>query len=94
MSEDKIVYGERLEHSIYFIRGHRVMLSTDLARLYEVESKVLIQAVKRNVKRFPADFMFVLESQDVACLRSQIVTLDNGQNRRRGRYSKYPSYAL
>jgi len=48
---------EGFENRIYLIRGHKVMLSTDLAQLYEVPAKVLVQAVKRNVERFPADFM-------------------------------------
>ena len=53
------------------------MLSTDLARLYQVEPRALIQAVKRNIKRFPSDFMFVLKPQEVTCSRSQIVILND-----------------
>jgi hypothetical protein len=49
---------ERIEQSIYLIRGEKVMLDQDLASLYGVETRVLVQAVKRNVERFPADFMF------------------------------------
>jgi hypothetical protein len=65
---------ERVVRRIFMLRGHRVMLSTDLAELYEVPTKVLVQAVKRNVSRFPDDFMFRLGPQEVASLRSQIVT--------------------
>ena len=49
---------EKIERKIYLIRGEKVMLSSDLAELYGVEPKVLIQAVKRNIERFPEDFMF------------------------------------
>jgi len=56
------------------LREQRVMLDADLAELYEVETRVLVQAVKRNLERFPKDFMFQLENQDLAVLRSQSVT--------------------
>jgi hypothetical protein len=79
-----------VDQIIYTIRGHRVMLSPDLARLYEVPPKVLIQAVKRNIERFPSDFMFLLTTQEAASLRSQIVTLKPG----RGRHQKYRPYAF
>ena len=59
---------------IHTIRGVKVMLDRDLAELYEVETKVLKQAVRRNAKRFPPDFMFELTYQEVTNLRSQIVT--------------------
>jgi hypothetical protein len=59
---------------IHNIRGQRVMLDRDLAGLYGVETKVLKQAVRRNIKRFPVDFMFDLSKQEVINLRSQIVT--------------------
>lgn len=71
-------------------RGHKVMLDTDLAALYDVPVKALNQAVKRNLDRFPADFMFQLSPREVARLRSQIVTLDTGP----GRHAKYPPYAF
>jgi len=58
---------------VYTIRGVEVMLDFDLAELYGVETKVLVQAVKRNLERFPADFMFQLDNQEVANLRSQFV---------------------
>ncbi len=69
-----LIPAEVIERKIYLIRGHKVMLDSDLAELYGVATKVLLQAVKRNLKRFPEDFMFLLKYQDVAALRSQIVT--------------------
>ncbi len=67
---------ECIERKILFLRGQKVMLSRDLASLYEVEPKVLIQAVKRNIERFPEDFMFQLTNHEVSILKSQIVTLN------------------
>ncbi len=64
----------KIQNLIYVIRGQRVMLDSDLARLYEVETKVLNQAVKRNVERFPEDFMFQLSKEEYEFLRSQFVT--------------------
>ena len=66
---------EVIKHRIYEVRGLRVMLDRDLAELYGVETKVLNQAVKRNIERFPEDFMFKLNKNEWAFLRSQIVTL-------------------
>jgi len=77
-----IVPIEAIERKIYWIRGQKVMLSTDLAELYEVEPKVLLQAVKRNIDRFPEDFMFQLEYQEVVNLKSQFVTSSWGGARR------------
>src|SRR5207249_10373362 len=74
----------------YLIRGHKVMRDADLAELYRVETKVFNQAVRRNLKRFPQDFMFRLSKEESSFLRSQIVTLEKG----RGRYSKYPPLAF
>ena len=65
---------ETIEAMIYTIRGHRVMLDSDLAKLYGVVTKVLNQTVKRNLKRFPNDFMFKLTSDEYLFLKSQIVT--------------------
>jgi phage regulator Rha-like protein len=65
---------EKIEKMIYVIRGRKVMLDSDLAELYGVETKVLNQAVKRNAERFPSDFMFCLSLQEVTNLRSQNVT--------------------
>ena len=70
-----------IQNLIYEIRGKKVMLDFDLARLYQVETKVLKQAVRRNIRRFPPDFMFELENKDVANLRSQIVTSSWGGRR-------------
>lgn len=64
----------QIENLIYLIRGERVMLDHDLAELYQVETKALIQAVQRNRSRFPDDFMFQLSFQEFTALRSQIVT--------------------
>ncbi len=58
-----LILSERIEKRIFFLRGQRVMLSMDLAELYGVEPRVLVQAVKRNIERFPADFMFQLNLQ-------------------------------
>jgi len=65
------------------------MLDHDLAKLYGIETKVLIQAVKRNINRFPEDFMFQLDKTEFHFLRSQIVTLEG-----RGNYPKYLPYAF
>jgi len=74
MSKDKsLVPPERIERSILLIRGHKVMLSTDLAELYQVEARALVQAVKRNIARFPQDFMFQLTKEEFSNLKSQIV---------------------
>ena len=94
---------ERIESCIFLIRGAKVMLSTHLAELYDVEPKALVQAVKRNLKRFPEDFMFrltweeanllksqsvILPEQSELALRSQFVTL------KRGKHMKYLPYAF
>ena len=72
---------ERIEHRILTLRGERVMLDGDLAKLYGVPTKVLKQAVKRNLERFPADFMVELNQEEVEALsRSQSVTMKQGGN--------------
>lgn len=81
---------EIIEKHIISMRGQKVILSTDLAELYGVEPKVLIQAVKRNIKRFPEDFMFQLTQDEGRILRSQFVTLKKG----RGQHAKYLAYAF
>jgi hypothetical protein len=78
MLDDRMALVVQVEKSIYSIRGHRVMLSSDLADLYGVEHRALVQAVKRNPERFPADFLFVLENQELAILRSQSVISSTG----------------
>ena len=69
MSEDLII----VQNLIYEIRGQKVMLDFDLARLYQVSTGVLNQAVKRNIERFPADFMFRLTGEEVQNMMSQFV---------------------
>ena len=80
---DSVVPVELVERKIYLIRGHKVMLDSDLAELYEAKTKALIQAVKRNIGRFPLDFMFQLNNQEVITLRSQFVTSKSGKGGRR-----------
>jgi hypothetical protein len=82
-----IIPVEVIERKIYLIRGEKVMLSSDLAELYGVEPKVLIQAVKRNIERFPEDFMFQLSNQEFTNLKSQIVTSSWGGIRRANPYA-------
>ena len=89
-SEKSLIPVDRIEKAILFMRGQKVMLDADLAELYGVETRVLVQAVKRNLDRFPNDFMFQLSTEEVDALRSQIVTLKGG----RGQHSKYPPYAF
>jgi len=85
-----IIPVERIASRIYIIRGHKVMLDADLAALYAVSTKVFNQAVRRNLDRFPKDFMFQLTQEEATSLRSQIVTLEKG----RGRYPKYAPLAF
>ena len=82
-----VIQQEAIEGKIYMIRGHKVMLSTDLAELYEVEPRVLVQAVKRNIDRFPSDFMFQLNEVEFENLKSQIVTSSWGGLRRANPYA-------
>jgi hypothetical protein len=72
---------ERIERSILLIRGQKVMLDHDLAQLYQVETRALLQAVKRNFDRFPQDFMFQLTREEYRDLRSQLVTSSWGGRR-------------
>jgi len=95
---------ERILLAIHVVRGYRVMLDADLAALYGVETKALNQAVKRNIARFPSDFMFRLTAEEAAASRSQLVTLnsapeapDENKARRaipRGANVKYLPYAF
>lgn len=94
---------ERIEKRILFLRGHKVMLSIDLAELYNVEPRVLVQAVKRNIERFPEDFMFQLTWDEVSLLKSQIVILKDTTSPcsrsqfvtlKRGYNIKYSPYAF
>lgn len=70
-----------IENKIYEIRGQKVMLDFDLASMYEVETKVFKQSVKRNINRLPPDFMFILSQKEFQVLRSQIVTSKRGGTR-------------
>jgi hypothetical protein len=79
---------EHIERAICLIRGEKVILDADLASLYGVETRVLVQAVKRNLKRFPPDFMFQLTREEFNLLRSQTVTSRGWGGRR------YPPYAF
>ncbi len=85
MSDNSLLSEEAISNKIYFIRNQKVMLDSDLALLYGIETRVLKQAVKRNISRFPEDFMFELSKIEYDSLRSQIVTLKNG----RGQHQKY-----
>ena len=78
---------QRIESRIFLLRGQKVMLSMDLADLYEVEVRTLVQAVKRNQERFPPDFMFQLNADEVANLKSQIVISSWGGARRAHPYA-------
>jgi phage regulator Rha-like protein len=78
---------EKITSKIYLIRKEKVMLDSDLADLYGVETKVLVQAIKRNIDRFPKDFMFQLTADQYKILRSQFVTSNWGGRR-------YPPYVF
>lgn len=98
-NRDQLVVVDNIESLIKVIRGQQVMLDKDLAMLYGVEAKVLNQAVKRNVERFPDDFRFQLTKEE--CLRSQIVTLKNNPDEmeaaassKRGKHTKYLPYVF
>ena len=75
ITNQSLVPLERIDRSILLIRGQKVMLDRDLAELYGIEIRTLIQAVKRNINRFPGDFMFQLITTEWKFLRSQSVTL-------------------
>ena len=81
---------EHIKNSILEIRGKKVMLDLDLAKIYEVETRALKQAVRRNLDRFPEDFMFQLTKEEWSILRSQIVTLEVGK----GNHPKFLPFAF
>jgi hypothetical protein len=81
---------EHITQSILVLRGQKVLLDAELADLYGVEIRVLVQAVKRNRARFPEDFMFQLSAAEWAALRSQVVILKSG----RGQHRKYLPYVF
>ena len=84
-----VVLAERIENRIFLLRGEKVMFDFHLAELYGVETKVLLQAVQRNIGRFPDDFMFRIDHQEFATLRSQIVTSKPGRGG-----TRYAPYAF
>lgn len=77
MAEKSLVTVEQITEKIYLIRGSKVMIDRDLADLYKVKRKNLKQSVRRNISRFPEDFMFKLSKEEFATLRSQIVASDS-----------------
>lgn len=79
-----------IQTKIYEVRGQKVMLDYDLAELYEVETKRLKEAIRRNSRRFPGDFMFELTREEYNVLRTQFASLESGK----GKYSKYLPYAF
>jgi hypothetical protein len=79
-----------IQNKIYEIRGQKVMLDYDLAELYETETKRLKEAVRRNIERFPVDFMFEITREEYTILRSQFASLEKG----RGKYSKFNPFAF
>ncbi|MCP3957938.1 MAG: ORF6N domain-containing protein [bacterium] len=85
---DRLATVPRIKQAIRWLRGEKVMLDLDLAELYGVETRVLVQAVKRNLDRFPEDFMFQLSEAEFRDLRSQIVISSSWGGRR------YPPYAF
>lgn len=85
MSQNLIISEETISDKIYFIRNQKVMIDRDLATLYGIETKRLKEQVKRNLSRFPEDFMFELTETEYNSLRSQIATLKKG----RGQHQKY-----
>src|SRR6266568_3929605 len=85
--EHSLIPAERIEKCILLLRGEKVMLSPDLAKLYGVEPRALVQAVKRNLNRFPPDFMFQLTKEEFENLKSQIVISSWGGARRATPYA-------
>jgi hypothetical protein len=91
MMNSKILTHEQISGRIFIIRGHRVMLDSDLAELYGVSTKRLNEQVRRNIRRFPEDFMFQLTNSEKEILRSQFATL---KNLSRGGHRKYNPYVF
>lgn len=87
MSETEVLLPEIVAQRIHLVRGHKVMLDADLALLYNVETRALVQAVKRNPRRFPPDFMLQLSDEEWAVLRSQNVTSKGRGGRRYAPYA-------
>lgn len=89
LSGDRSTDIMRVENLIHVIRGHQVMIDSDLARLYGVETKRLKEQVKRNINRFPSDFMFELTKDEAVSLRSQFATSNQDSGRGGNRYSPF-----
>jgi len=89
-NDNELIPAERIAQAIFLIRGQKVILDVDLAELYEVTTKRFNEQVKRNVERFPQDFMFQLTQEEWDALRSQFATLKTG----RGQHRKYLPYAF
>jgi ORF6N domain len=85
-----VIGSNAIMSNILVIRGHRVLLDSDLAALYQVETKALTRAVRRNAERFPGDFMFQLAAEESGSLRSQFGALKTG----RGKHRKYAPYVF
>jgi len=85
-----MVSTQDITRAILVLRGHRVLLDTELAALYGVATKRFNEQVRRNARRFPADFMFRLTAEEISSLRSQIATLKLG----RGQHRKYMPYVF
>ena len=84
-----------ITHRIVVVRGQKVLLDSELAALYGMETKRFNEAIKRNLPRFPMDFMFQLSTEEFEALRSQLATLNaSGQGVGRGRHRKYLPYAF
>lgn len=90
MNSGLILSEETISNTIYYIRNQKVMLDRDLAALYGIETKRLKEQVKRNINRFPEDFMFELTEEENNSLRSQFATLKKG----RGQHQKYLPFAF
>ncbi len=86
MNKSASLAPEEIAQRIYLVRGSKVMLDADLASLYGVETRILVQAVKRNAQRFPSDFMFQLTDHEWTVLRSQFVTSKGRGGRRYAPY--------
>ena len=80
VGKQSLIPVDRIEKVILLLRRQKIILDADLAGLYGVETRVLVQAVKRNLERFPEDFMFQLNKEEADFLRSRIVTLKSGGN--------------
>ena len=87
VKKENLIPIEKIEKLIFLVRGQKIMLSTHLADLYGVESRILVQAVKRNIERFPVDFMFQLSDTEFENLKSQFVISSWGGMRRAKPYA-------